>query len=1205
MAVQKIPATSVNGPEGATRLVFGGYSPTGAYTYNGTLSAGIYALTLKMTSTRSAGFSTTNTNWFKLFTAVGSVNGLVGSNLRSDNIQFSPNDNFYTNNQSGTYYLRLPSTETSLTITNGYSLVSGTTVTTWTSSSGNMDYISYKQRPDITSLVMFDSNTIAIGNRYKGFTKNVPHPLNISFDGGTTWNLSTTGSVYNQQNMVWGRQQPNDSSLNARYFQFTSGGTTQNLHPNAVHMAKGRYIISIDPYGTNREQIISSPDLRGWDQTTLGLTSTQAGSTIGIVGITGGGSDGSPILAYGQFSAQPYVAISGDGVGWASAIYGTTPLQYSTTVTVQAAISARIGGENRYILVSSHGTTPVISFTTNFATVSTRTNPGSITQFCYGTYISADSRMYLIGNTSNINISTDGLTWTSRTSSNGLQSYQRRAFAYSSTPTEKYVMGGDSGNIETSTDGLTWTSRTTALNMSTTIHGIAWGNGRYVVVGRGGQIRHSTDGVTWASVTTFQNTTRNLGGVGYGSEGFFVTVDHMGASFTNPPLALQSTDGITWASLRQYTEDYGLHGITTGGYSMGANREVHISGNQQNWFISQGNTAQSNNVYPIGTDLITTTNPNWNTNPWFSTSPYNYGNGYVGASLYLPLSSSGNNTIIAGIPTSADGTGNLFNAGYNQSSQFAPNLKFRILDTGSVNGDDPVTVNAMAYSYTAKTAVAVGALGRIARTTSSGSNISLTNWTQVTTSTFDNNNIISVTFAEGIWVAGGENGKLATSTDGLTWTSRTTGFGSSSINALSFTGSVFVAAGGGGYLQTSTDGITWTARTANVGSNDIYVITPSTYVTPYTPTKWFIGGQNSAAATSTDGITWTTVTVNQPSPLAVNDIVRTSNAYVAVGGYSSMFSYRGGYFSAFSTNLTNWTIPDINFTTTTNEQVSEGGQQARGFTHVIWKTGDSYIFAVDGGGNSSSRAQQNYQRTRYTTDGTSWNYIDIPVFASSLRRIQLVSNTFVGWTTAYSSGQGELVTSGDGFSWTARTSPFSSGDPYWWATNGTYILVSGVSESGKIYRTTDYVSYTFANFGGGSNSVFAWDSTNSRWILVDSNSRSFYSSDGKTWTQGTNLSGFSNAYKISIDGTTGNAFVFGSSGLYAYGNPISGFTVSQMPSRLETSEYNYNITTSATIIGNKSASALAYGTLVLGTAAVGTPDPIYLSLYATNLNASL
>jgi hypothetical protein len=107
-----------------------------------------------------------------------------------------------------------------------------------------------------------------------------------------------------------------------------------------------------------------------------------------------------------------------------------------------------------------------------------------------------------------------------------------------------------------------------------------------------------------------------------------------------------------------------------------------------------------------------------------------------------------------------------------------------------------------------------------------------------------------------LWVAVGASGYLATSTNGTTWTSRTSGFGANSITSVAFGNGLWVAVGAAGTLTTSTDGTTWTARTSNMSTNQInHVI----YANGYFVAVGAGGGSTNTGGiiSSTDGLTWT------------------------------------------------------------------------------------------------------------------------------------------------------------------------------------------------------------------------------------------------------------------------------------------------------------------------------------------------------------
>ena len=136
-----------------------------------------------------------------------------------------------------------------------------------------------------------------------------------------------------------------------------------------------------------------------------------------------------------------------------------------------------------------------------------------------------------------------------------------------------FVAVGNSGTILTSSDGTTWTSRTSGTTNN--LYGVTYGNSTFVTVGQSGTILTSTDGTTWTSRTS--GTSNSLSGVTYGN-GSFVTVGYsISSSSTStsdnstPTITtvkstttLTSSDGVTW-TLRDSGTSNELRGSITYG----------------------------------------------------------------------------------------------------------------------------------------------------------------------------------------------------------------------------------------------------------------------------------------------------------------------------------------------------------------------------------------------------------------------------------------------------------------------------------------------------------------------------------------------------------------------------------------------------------------------------------------------------------------
>lgn len=140
------------------------------------------------------------------------------------------------------------------------------------------------------------------------------------------------------------------------------------------------------------------------------------------------------------------------------------------------------------------------------------------------------------------------------------------------------------------------------------------------------------------------------------------------------------------------------------------------------------------------------------------------------------------------------------------------------------------------------------------------------------------------------FVAVGNTGRCATSTDGITWASQASlasVSSSANFNKVVWAASKFIAIGESGVLATSTDGITWTLRTSiNLAGDG-----PGDYDIAWSGSLAVLVGINSSYSptsyTSTDGITWT---------------VRTGLNTTTSGRYCNKVVYANGKF--VTTNLT-------------------------------------------------------------------------------------------------------------------------------------------------------------------------------------------------------------------------------------------------------------------------------------------------------------
>jgi len=262
-------------------------------------------------------------------------------------------------------------------------------------------------------------------------------------------------------------------------------------------------------------------------------------------------------------------------------------------------------------------------------------------------------------------------------------------------------------------------------------------------------------------------------------------------------------------------------------------------------------------------------------------------------------------------------------------------------------------------------------------------------WTVVANSPFSTSQKINaIAYGNNTFVAVGGNtnvggsGKVATSTDGTTWTAVTDSLLTDIIAGISST-PLAIAYGNGKFVSsstgsssstiaTSTDGRTWTAvSTSPFGT--IYAIAYGN--------NTFVASNGNRTTTSTNGTTWTAaVTVSTFGTDSISAIAYGNGKFVAVGGSGKM---------ATSTNGTTWTaVGDSTFGTSQIRAIAYGN--------------DKFVAVGDKGKMTTS------------TDGTTWTATVIPSYDYDVYAIAYGNGKFVAGDE-----DGRLATSTDGRTWTA------------------------------------------------------------------------------------------------------------------------------------------------------------------------------------------
>jgi hypothetical protein len=253
----------------------------------------------------------------------------------------------------------------------------------------------------------------------------------------------------------------------------------------------------------------------------------------------------------------------------------------------------------------------------------------------------------------------------------------------------------------------------------------------------------------------------------------------------------------------------------------------------------------------------------------------------------------------------AYGNGKFVAVGYNARIALSTNgTDWNVWNESTFNGD---SILAVAYGNGKFIAAGDGGKIRYSGSVDSGT------WSNAQwTSPFGSTSILGLAYGEGSasgvnfrrFVAVGNEGKIAWSDDGVTWTVLTssTGLGTDPINAVTFGGREFVAVGDKGRIARSADGKAWTLETGAVfGNTGVLSVC-------YGNGKFVVVGHNGKMAELNGGNTgWALITQNCFNKYEKNDYGDQIRA-VAYGG--GMFIAGGNrYEYPYDNNTTFWERP--------------------------------------------------------------------------------------------------------------------------------------------------------------------------------------------------------------------------------------------------------------------------------------------------------
>lgn len=797
----------------------------------------------------------------------------------------------------------------------------------------------------------------------------------------------------------------------------------------------------------------STPAMHG-DQFRVVITNP-FGSTIsgaGTLTIRGLGSAGQQFVAVGEGGV---ILTSPDGLTWTSRTSGTTK-------RLRAAASSA----NQLVVVGEAGTI----LTSNDAIAWTPRN-ASTTETLRGVAAGPSSFIAVGGaSTSLIRSSRDGIGWQSisvptldtlrgATWGNGL-----------------FVVVGQNGTILISPNGISWNSR--SAGTSERLDGVVWTGSQFVVIGETGRLLSSTDGVSWTSSSS--NPPAWLESLTWSSSRYVVT----GAGGR----IASSSDGAFWTTVPSGTPNL-IHGVAWSGgtFSRPGNPVTLLENLRQTpEFVSQpasllagpGGTA-SFTVIASGAGPLTY---QWRLNgvPLVNGPKYS---GATSASLMIAnvnAADAGNYSVVvtssAGATVSNDAVLGLRGLGTTGQQFVAVGENGVVLTSldglGWTSRTSGTLKRLRASVATASQFVVVGETGTIL-TSSNG-----VAWAVRNSGTTETLRGVTATPGSIVAVGGASAARILVSSDGVTWSAATVP-PAGSLRGVATGGGTFVAVGQNGTLLTSTDGLTWISRNAGTTERLDGVI--------WTGSQFVVIGQSGLLLMSADGVSWSPTFALPPTWL--EGMTWNMSRYVVVGAGGKITTSTDGAFWAAVPSGTSSTIHGISWS---GASLQSSGNPVLLLNNLqqtptiitqpaatLAGIGGTTSFAVTASGSGALTFQWRFNGvplangSRYS-GVTSSTLVIANLSSADIGNYSVVVTGPTGATISNeaalalrglgTTGQqfvavgenGAVLTSPDGFAWTARTSSTTRRLRAVTATPTQFIVVG---EAGKILTSANGVTW--------------------------------------------------------------------------------------------------------------------------------------------------
>jgi hypothetical protein len=385
-----------------------------------------------------------------------------------------------------------------------------------------------------------------------------------------------------------------------------------------------------------------------------------------------------------------------------------------------------------------------------------------------------------------------------------------------------------------------------------------------------------------------------------------------------------------------------------------------------------------------------------------------------------------------------------------------------------------------------------------------------------------------------------------TANPGAPWTAASpAAFGGSNINAIAWGNNTFVAGGYNGKMAVSSDGIRWTAMPvrpfdlgnivwgnnrfaasyldADFKTKVAYSSNGRRWTTARTPYEFFIvsgivwgGGLFVAAGDavgnaadwtldgrmiySADGKRWTAVEDTSFGDNPIHALAWGNGTFVAAGFMGKMaYSYDGIHWNAVTEKpFGNSSIYDIAWGSTSSGGIfvaaADRGRMAYSSDGIHWQTtagpfGNIPVRTITWGSGFFVAAGRN--RIARSVDGIRWTAISETGFGSSAINAIAWGNSPSGGIFTAAGDGGRMAYSGDGIHWQSTAGPFGSIPVRTITWGGGFFVAAGRN---RMARSADGIRWTAVietGFGSSAINAIAWG--NNTFVAVGDDGKVGYS----------------------------------------------------------------------------------------------------------------